>query len=386
MADKISDTELRKELKAMGMENVGPITATTRPILMKKLNHLKAAKRKSLGEGKKAKPPRSMIGFSSDESEQEGDPKTHQIAATSSRRRSNRGKTLIDTKMSQNTDPNRSVSTRSPLVRSRRSDELSSKKSSTSRARQATAAKSIALSANGDGGQYDFSDSNESDAENDEVEEDDDEDYSIHVVCDAGTNTSMLSDTSFSLNQSRLMDRSITRNEKDDDSVLKTGTKFSSPKNVFHKPSPMGRRSSTITNSQIKKQPTQTPTSSSNTTTTSRSNRSQTIGNSRETGSNSSSMNQNHVNNISKPSSANISKQSSVSVSKHREVLANENDITKEGFKTAEDPQSYRYTQYISLLLLFVAAAFFIALAFTYISMKGGESSSGQTKGIITIV
>lgn len=71
MADELTDEELRKQLIAYGAKTVGPITATTRPIYLKKLNHLKVAAKKVNTSAVKSKKGRRVLGFSSDESEDE---------------------------------------------------------------------------------------------------------------------------------------------------------------------------------------------------------------------------------------------------------------------------------------------------------------------------
>ena len=79
----ISDVELRRQLKAVG-EDVGPVTDTTRPFLLRKLKRLqneqkgnkssaekpaprRATPRRSLPATRNQSPSRKLIGFSSDE-------------------------------------------------------------------------------------------------------------------------------------------------------------------------------------------------------------------------------------------------------------------------------------------------------------------------------
>ena len=79
----ISDVELRRQLKAFG-EDVGPVTDTTRPFLLRKLKRLqneqrsnkssaekpaprRATPRRSLPATRNQSPSRKLIGFSSDE-------------------------------------------------------------------------------------------------------------------------------------------------------------------------------------------------------------------------------------------------------------------------------------------------------------------------------
>ena len=83
----ISDVELRRQLKAIG-EDVGPVTDTTRPFLLRKLKRLqnegksnkssaekpaprRATPRRSLPATRNQSPSRKMIGFSSDEEDAE---------------------------------------------------------------------------------------------------------------------------------------------------------------------------------------------------------------------------------------------------------------------------------------------------------------------------
>ena len=83
----ISDVELRRQLKALG-EDVGPVTDTTRPFLLRKLKRLqierksnkssaekpaprRAIPRRSLPATRNQSPSRKLIGFSSDEEDAE---------------------------------------------------------------------------------------------------------------------------------------------------------------------------------------------------------------------------------------------------------------------------------------------------------------------------
>ncbi len=71
MADELTDTELRKQLIALGEKNIGPITDTTRAIYRKKLNHLRAAERKATRGKGRAQTSRKLVALSSDESDVE---------------------------------------------------------------------------------------------------------------------------------------------------------------------------------------------------------------------------------------------------------------------------------------------------------------------------
>lgn len=83
----ISDVELRRQLKTFG-EDVGPVTDTTRPLLLRKLKRLqneqksnkssaekpaprRATPRRSLPATRNRSPSRKLIGFSSDEEDAE---------------------------------------------------------------------------------------------------------------------------------------------------------------------------------------------------------------------------------------------------------------------------------------------------------------------------
>ena len=91
MADLITDAELRKQLIAHGEKSIGPITDTTRAIYRKKLNHLKAAERKtSKGRGS-AQTSSKLTALSSDDSEGEVESRTS-APARGRKSRSTRGK------------------------------------------------------------------------------------------------------------------------------------------------------------------------------------------------------------------------------------------------------------------------------------------------------
>ena len=65
MADKLTDDILKKEILALSGQTIGPITDSTRPIYVKKLNHLRAkqnaTRQRSRGH--------NLVGFSSEESD-----------------------------------------------------------------------------------------------------------------------------------------------------------------------------------------------------------------------------------------------------------------------------------------------------------------------------
>lgn len=102
----ISDVELRRQLKALG-EDVGPVTDTTRPFLLRKLKRLQneqrsnkssaekpsprratSSGRRSLPAARNQSPSRKLIGFSSDE--EDAEPSNSRRLADSSRLRSGR--------------------------------------------------------------------------------------------------------------------------------------------------------------------------------------------------------------------------------------------------------------------------------------------------------
>lgn len=102
----ISDVELRRQLKAFG-EDVGPVTDTTRPFLLRKLKRLQneqrsnkssaekpsprratSSGRRSLPETRNQTPSRKLIGFSSDE--EDAEPSNSRRLADSSRLRGRR--------------------------------------------------------------------------------------------------------------------------------------------------------------------------------------------------------------------------------------------------------------------------------------------------------
>ena len=84
MADKLTDDQLRKALIELGEVNIGAVTASTRPIYLKKLNHLRARQKQSANARGSKSTNKKLLGFSSDESE--NDEKV-QPAASGGRRR-----------------------------------------------------------------------------------------------------------------------------------------------------------------------------------------------------------------------------------------------------------------------------------------------------------
>ena len=71
MADQLSDKELRQELLGFGEKSIGPITATTRSIYVKKLNHLRARQHSQATPPARKVASKKLLGFSSDESDDE---------------------------------------------------------------------------------------------------------------------------------------------------------------------------------------------------------------------------------------------------------------------------------------------------------------------------
>ena len=69
MAEKLTDDELRKALIELGEVNIPAVTASTRPICLKKLNHLRARQKQSAGVRTAKSASKKLLGFSSDESE-----------------------------------------------------------------------------------------------------------------------------------------------------------------------------------------------------------------------------------------------------------------------------------------------------------------------------
>ncbi|XP_072026415.1 inner nuclear membrane protein Man1-like [Amphiura filiformis] len=69
-ASDLSDSELRAELKRLGF-NAGPVTGSTRPLLIKKLLKLQGDDKQLPNLTKKSVPSRKLLGFSSDESDSE---------------------------------------------------------------------------------------------------------------------------------------------------------------------------------------------------------------------------------------------------------------------------------------------------------------------------
>ena len=89
MAEELTDDELRRQLQAYGVDNVGPITDSTRAIYLKRLNHFKAADRKAGRGAVKSQRGHKLSAYSSDESGDESlGPEEN--TRVNSRRRSNR--------------------------------------------------------------------------------------------------------------------------------------------------------------------------------------------------------------------------------------------------------------------------------------------------------
>ena len=76
MADDLTDEQLRKELISLGEKSIGPITATTRSLYIKKLNHLRARRRSNAKATGRKQTSKKLLGFSSDESEDDTDRKS----------------------------------------------------------------------------------------------------------------------------------------------------------------------------------------------------------------------------------------------------------------------------------------------------------------------
>ncbi|KAJ8047344.1 Inner nuclear membrane protein Man1 [Holothuria leucospilota] len=85
----LSDAKLRSELQRLGFP-AGPVTDSTRSILQKKLQKLRSEQKKPSKRASVGLPSRKVLGFSSDESENDTGPATGRQANT--RRRSARGR------------------------------------------------------------------------------------------------------------------------------------------------------------------------------------------------------------------------------------------------------------------------------------------------------
>lgn len=133
-ASELSDSELRAELKRHGF-NAGPVTGSTRPLLIKKLLKLQGNDKQSSKVAKKPVPSRKLLGFSSDESDSEHNgslARSRNASAKNVRRRSTKPRTsrTTDSPSTNNNDvpnsntgksnatPKPSQSSRSSLGRS----------------------------------------------------------------------------------------------------------------------------------------------------------------------------------------------------------------------------------------------------------------------------
>ncbi|XP_013397234.1 inner nuclear membrane protein Man1-like [Lingula anatina] len=196
MADNITDAELRKELQELGMKNVGPITASTRSIYLKKLNHLRAAERKKNVSVKGRKTTKSQLStFSSDEEEEKAS-EPPALSRTKRPTRQAQGRNTRTQNARPTPDPPQRQEqlsySRPPLRSTRRAaDEVEGVSRGTSSVGNKRTSLGRTLNAT-----YSFNDSNKDDfnsSDSDDVDIYKEEDESTHEI---GTNTSPALDSS----------------------------------------------------------------------------------------------------------------------------------------------------------------------------------------------
>ena len=409
MADELTDGELRRQLLAHGQKTVGPITETTRSIYIKKLNHLKVAAKKATNSTGKDLPSRKLLGFSSDESEGEsGEPAGRSRSGVGRRKTSATGRAKTKTatatpsstlgraplrRRSQNV-PDANVSTTSAAIHARvlpNSSSLSdySLRADTSRT---TAdglglgrTRSTVIHKEPDPDRFDSSDSDVDVTNNSYGYDLDDTDmgYNPPEMVSRSINTSP------GLDDSSLFSRALRRLSGGRRSSFGRSPGFTSPDshlqpgNITGDSPPVSSRVTSPTDLSTtgltnRRYPRRSNITASNPTTTIPTTVTDKQENSR-TKSPHTSLAANLWQNRLRITSNNVNRQqnrlSNHSVSNHINPdsdphLIDEEDILQHGFKTREDPASYKVSQYISMVLLALAALFFIGLAGVYVSMN----------------
>ena len=331
MADALTDEELRQELIAFGMKNVAPITDTTRSLLLKKLNKLKAASKKPKNASPRKLPARKLLGFSSDESEDENS----RASSSSTRKRASRAKP----KVQPDTNKNRETGFSRPPLRQRRKGPDVTTQSFFSMVNNNRSTTYTQKTDDPDG--FQSSDTDEETS------------ASPEMVSHAVNTSPSLDDSNNSFN------RTYTRLPSIPTEVSVVRGRLGGVPSKTSPPGPL----------------TSTPEKSA---------RSKSGHNTYNDGQNSRSflplqsahLTSNNTRNNSLYSNHNVPDDS----------LVEERDILKKGFKTKEDTCTYKYTQYISVVLLVIAVLFFAVLGFMYLNMKRSDGSISKYTGSVVVL
>ncbi|CAH1785017.1 unnamed protein product [Owenia fusiformis] len=345
MADDLTESELRRELTAFGVSGIGPITATTRALWERKLNNLRASSKKSDRSSRTALSARKAVGFSSDESDQEFSP------SSQSRRQVNNKRKSISTSKSNKLGNDKSpliippIAGRQPLRSRHRGRQTKEEKTVSDfpvKTKPSTFSTVTATRKDED----EFS-SSDSDIEN------------VSTAA-AATNTSSSLETSYR------MDATLDERSTPDSF---TSSRFRS--NV-------GKRSTPSTSKMfVQNNQHNGPPYGFNT------------------------MNRANDNNIKVQRTANTSAykdilSNSISINpkpispfgnhvKPNEELMSEDTIIKKGFKTKDDPESYRRSQYISKAVVILGILFFVCVSGIYIAMKATLPYEGSENDNVPI-
>ncbi len=350
MADEVTDGELRRELQAHGVKNVGSITSTTRSIYIKKLNHLRAAERKKSKSPGRPQSSRKLIGFSSDESEGENSKEAQVRGRTSGRRRTtNKNKTKTESKPTGTR-----ITGRSGL---RRNTRL--------KAEPEASTASVSLQAS----------MHNTTIDNDMSAEDDDPDGF------ASTDSDEDEENESSIHSPEMASKSLNTSSYLDDSPSFLSRTFSRQNPVeihSHGRRSMGTGDGTrYYGKNIVGEPQETPKTTTSDRRVSRGRNSLARPSTKtdrslplpKAGSNNINRTGNHVPNHINPDDS---------------YLSEEENIIQHGFKTKEDPNSYKCSQYISGVLVILTSLFFVGLAIMYMQM--GEKTDLPARKYISCV
>ena len=356
---ELTDVELRRELKSLGMKDIGPITSGTRPLYIKKLNTLRSEKSKNI-------PSRRLIGFSSDESEGELEKrslKTRTRASASHTKR--KTKTATKPPVKKVTEVVRSSPRRSSRTLPSRVNKKSVDISHSARYVQdddeesdnfdvsvASAAVHASLYRSMHS-KNDLSASHYSDDRFDSSESEDEMTSRLLTPSsDVGTRN-MSINTSAWMNDSdlfnRTYDRSLPIDESDNKPVANQNlSRYSKSRRSQHLIDSHNASSHSNT-------PAQEPIRRRNLRSSIVDGQSNNVNGSNTPVQNSSSFIRSHINNLQQRDNA----------------LVEEDTIREQGFETVENPKSYKRAHCISKVLVVVLIAFFLMVLCGYLYMRG---------------
>ncbi len=339
MADELTDTELRKQLIALGEKNIGPITDTTRAIYRKKLNHLRAAERKATRGKGRAQTGRKLVALSSDESDaEEARPPApargrKSRSSTGGKSGRNAPKQIAPRPSASAPGPRRSLRGRRSVVpepepESESEEEDEAPTPPPSRPSRTSMALQVSMNNTMNYSHYDQPDSIE--------------------VSDPD------SDPDLEPNDSQ--DENVSPNFTQDDSSFfnRTWSKWMGNGNDSRRGHPKPRSTSTPEAGRLLRH----RVSLGNTSRNDGLKRDGYLNDSKHITNNVANNVGNHYSKKSKPL-----EQSS--------LLSEEENLAEHGFKTEEDPAEYSSMLYISKILVTVVVLFFLALAFGYLAISG---------------